>query len=741
MSSSSPTPRTSTPPPPAPTLETLPLELISQILTYLPLNSLLPLSTLSRTLLFISSDPTVTPFPASITQELDAGPPYSRELEVLGTYSHIPRSCFIQILVRASPEWVLDSMVIPGGITTSEWRECFERRFLPSWKRYKFRNHHHHVTPSPDGKGDHTWRATFLRVLRTLVHRQLGCTHEEAWTRFLILHRNGTASLNRIYSRTFDPLEIYAEIRRQNALLGPQFKQEARLVCQFQDFRVVMLGSVADPARSLFVNPNAYVLLHPPGVEEVVVVDDGDDGRREEGTTVWARMDEVALPHTPTPTNAVTPVISDQPRATGNTLQPPPPPHTRGTSTGLSNLVNKLRVGASKSSSSQDAAAASTNVIADSSAIKRPRTGDRRQSSFLSRTLSRDKPTTTPTTGTTTTTGGVLSLVRTRTRTGDTGVAADGAGEREREEVVSASSGAASGGGGLRRRLSLLTRSRSRDAATSAQAQIRASEDGTTVEEGQERALLSSSSTGEQSLPVDTVNLDSMAQRLGAGTTENTVSDPRAPTAFTDPTTRHPVSTYQQQQTSSSAPLAPRAPSRDFSDEMLPYPILTHPQPAASHALYPNYTPFDLQRGGTGVGVRDTRQGRLVAPFPARKYLPMSVPVGAEWEEGEGWKAWVGPVLLFAQLSSAAHAPNDTLRAEILDGPIPPFDFGPRGMYASFDWEDLDALAPWLELREVENGNDGMDVDAPAGAGSAGGAALSANRSAGVHRAGLGFAR
>lgn len=54
------------------------------------------------------------------------------------------------------------------------------------------------------------------------------------------------------------------------------------------------------------------------------------------------------------------------------------------------------------------------------------------------------------------------------------------------------------------------------------------------------------------------------------------------------------------------------------------------------------------------------------------------------------------------------------------DGPVPPVSLGPPGMYASFDWEDLDALFPWLELKQSDNGND---------------------EGAGTHRAGLGFAR
>lgn len=48
-----------------------------------------------------------------------------------------------------------------------------------------------------------------------------------------------------------------------------------------------------------------------------------------------------------------------------------------------------------------------------------------------------------------------------------------------------------------------------------------------------------------------------------------------------------------------------------------------------------------------------------------------------------------------------------------IDGPVTPGSFGPPGMYASFDWDDLHALVPWLELREVENGNEEGGVHRP----------------------------
>jgi len=85
---------------------------------------------------------------------------------------------------------------------------------------------------------DDSWRAIFLRyviiediadirMLGRLEHRNLGCTHEESWTvgfplqeddqadkeKFVTIHRNGSAGINRYYSRHFDPYVIYDELK------------------------------------------------------------------------------------------------------------------------------------------------------------------------------------------------------------------------------------------------------------------------------------------------------------------------------------------------------------------------------------------------------------------------------------------------------------------------------------------------------------------------------------------------
>jgi hypothetical protein len=197
---------------------------------YLPPPQLLPYLSLHPKLLALTQSH-LSPFPDLIDELLLAGPPYPHLLAVLPTLrSFLPNDdgrMFIPLLVRARPRWLLERMEM-GHWPETIWKEAFERRFLPSWKEFK--------------KTDDSWRAIFLRsvplsnqgnvltrrMLGRLEHRNLGCTHEESWTvsrpwsgrggmanqkRFVTINRNGSAGINRYYSRHFDPYEIYDELK------------------------------------------------------------------------------------------------------------------------------------------------------------------------------------------------------------------------------------------------------------------------------------------------------------------------------------------------------------------------------------------------------------------------------------------------------------------------------------------------------------------------------------------------
>jgi hypothetical protein len=95
-------------------------------------------------------------------------------------------------------------------------------------------------------------------------------------------------------------------------------------------------------------------------------------------------------------------------------------------------------------------------------------------------------------------------------------------------------------------------------------------------------------------------------------------------------------------------------------------PVLVHPAPAAPFACYPYPTPGSME---------DLRFDNNLS------------------EIGRGW---VGPVLLVAQLIG----PVTKHPLTFVEGP--PFDGAElvlgsgRGQYASFDWEDLMTIAPWM---------------------------------------------
>lgn len=413
-------------------------------------------------------------------------------------------------------------MVIPAGLTDDQWRQVFVSRFLPSWKRYK------------DPPARTSWRAAYLRVLRRLVHRFTGCTHEESWTRFIILHRNGTASLNRIYSRTFDPLEIYAEIRRQNDLL--RFRQEVRLVVHLQDVRILMLGSMAHP-RSLFVNPNAYTVVHPPGLHEDILDDEPMLPEREIG------LDD-ALPGSPPPpypepmrTRALSmPLLQQQPQQPQPPRQPPAAEPT--SSSGFSSFVKRLRAG-------------STTVVPRSSGPDA------------------NPPTTT-------------------------------------------------------RRTSWLARTRSRESTHGRRPSLSLSRSTTNVARVPSRSSVTVSDVHVELQTARPLSGDDLDPRPG-DSARRSHDHPRQSTEDAAP--RQSEEVHQDVQQHIAAVTTP-------SPQQLVYPPMIHPLPAPSHALYPNWT--------TSNG--DPRAGRRVARRQ-QKYLAASVPVGAEWDDEQGWRTWIGPVL------------------------------------------------------------------------------------------------
>ncbi|WVW86886.1 hypothetical protein I302_108941 [Kwoniella bestiolae CBS 10118] len=229
----------------------MPGEILSQISSYLPLPIIIQFLSLHPLLLSLTQTH-YSPIPSSVRSILST-PPYPQALSVLPHLNHFlppdpgdARRLFIQVLVRARPKWILENFELLRW-DDEFWKEAFERRFLASWSRMK-------------GEED-SWRAAFIRLLGRLEHRQSGCTHEEAWTRFVTLHRNGSASINRMYSRTFDPYEIYDELKTQNNFSA--HPTTVRVILHLQDVRILAVGVLIDQP-SLFVNPNAHMTLHPP---------------------------------------------------------------------------------------------------------------------------------------------------------------------------------------------------------------------------------------------------------------------------------------------------------------------------------------------------------------------------------------------------------------------------------------------------------------------------------------------
>lgn len=124
------------------------MELIADILGELDIASLIVVSYLSRRLHAIASDSSLNPWRRPIRRNLSAlEEPYEPSLKHLSVRHTVPRNNWIEILSVAKAEWILYEATLPN-LREKEWEECFRRRFLPGWERWR-----------KDGK----WKEVFLK--------------------------------------------------------------------------------------------------------------------------------------------------------------------------------------------------------------------------------------------------------------------------------------------------------------------------------------------------------------------------------------------------------------------------------------------------------------------------------------------------------------------------------------------------------------------------------------------------
>ncbi|TCD67562.1 hypothetical protein EIP91_012259 [Steccherinum ochraceum] len=264
--------------------EALPVELIADILGELDIASLIKVSYLSRRLHTIASDSSLNPWRRPILRNLCVPPEESYEpaLKHLSVRHTVPRHNWLEVLSVAKAGWILFEATLPN-LRESEWEECFKRRFLPGWERWK---------------KDGTWKEAFLRILNRVWHRSHStCTADEAWTKYIMLNRNGSANELEASSRAYNPMLVFNEFKLQNNL--GHLETHIRLLVEFADVRIIALGVLNRPRSTFTVNRNARILLHPPGIQKDAGDSDSDEWRSVHSTS--SSDEQPAAPEPPTP--------------------------------------------------------------------------------------------------------------------------------------------------------------------------------------------------------------------------------------------------------------------------------------------------------------------------------------------------------------------------------------------------------------------------------------------------------
>lgn len=128
--------------------ESLPVELIADILGELDLEHLIKVSYLSRRLYAVAADPSLNPWRRPILRNLRSRS-YESALKTLSVRLVVPRQNWIEILSLAPKEFLLFQATLPN-LKAADWEECFNRRFLPGWRRWK---------------ADGTWKEAFMKFV------------------------------------------------------------------------------------------------------------------------------------------------------------------------------------------------------------------------------------------------------------------------------------------------------------------------------------------------------------------------------------------------------------------------------------------------------------------------------------------------------------------------------------------------------------------------------------------------
>ena len=208
----------------------LPPELISLVLSHLPLETLSELGRASAFFQALLASPVLHPYSQLLPALLLDSAPYPHQLSSLSSQSLCPPSVTLEILTLARAEWVLFDYELPQGLGEEEWEEVCRRRFLPSWCADSWRKGRawrslylrsvfslHFLPPLLSLLPKLTLFSSFRarpRTLNRLHHRLLtsSCTADEPFLRWIQLDRRGTATVNRLRSKGFDPVEVYKSI-------------------------------------------------------------------------------------------------------------------------------------------------------------------------------------------------------------------------------------------------------------------------------------------------------------------------------------------------------------------------------------------------------------------------------------------------------------------------------------------------------------------------------------------------